>query len=92
MTNDLNIKFEKAFQEISELEESLAPDLMLKLYAYYKQGTNGDTFSFNSGPDVRNAFKFNAWMQLNGMPQEDAKKEYIKLAKKIVNSTKKTSS
>ncbi len=85
MAKDLDTKFDEAFQKISALEESIAPDLMLKLYAYYKQGTNGDTLSLNTGPDVRNAFKFNAWMQLNGMPQEDAKKEYIKLAKKILS-------
>lgn len=92
MAKDLDIKFKEIFQEISELQEGLAPDLMLKLYAYYKQGTKGDTYSFNTEPDVRNAFKFNAWMQLNGMTQEDAKKEYIKLAKKILISNKKASS
>lgn len=86
MSEDLNIKFEKAFDDISKLKQSLAPDLMLKLYAYYKQGTNGDTFSFNSEPDVRDAFKFNAWMQLNGMDQDEAKKEYIKLAKRILKT------
>lgn len=85
MAKDLDTKFDEAFNKISALEESIAPDLMLKLYAYYKQGTNGDTMSLNTGPDVRNAFKFNAWMQLNGMPQEEAKKEYIKLAKKILS-------
>ncbi|MDT7832858.1 acyl-CoA-binding protein [Flavobacteriaceae bacterium S356] len=85
MAKDLDIKFDEAFEKISALEESIAPDLMLKLYAYYKQGTSGDPLSLNTGPDVRNAFKFNAWMQLNGMTQEDAKKEYIKLAKKILS-------
>ncbi|MFY0603499.1 MAG: acyl-CoA-binding protein [Flavobacteriaceae bacterium] len=84
MSKELHIKFEKAFEDISKLEETLAPDLMLKLYAYYKQGTNGDNFLFNTEPDVRNAFKFNAWMQLNGMDQDEAKKEYVKLAKKIL--------
>lgn len=85
MAQDLNKKFDEAFEKISALEESIAPDLMLKLYAYYKQGTNGDTLSLNTGPDVRNAFKFNAWMQLNGMPQDEAKKQYIKLAKEILS-------
>lgn len=89
---ELDIQFEDAFQSISNLKKSLAPDVMLKLYAYYKQATNGDTFSYNTEPDVRNAFKFNAWMQLQGMAQEDAKKEYIKLAKTILDSPKKTRS
>jgi diazepam-binding inhibitor (GABA receptor modulating acyl-CoA-binding protein) len=33
---------------------------------------------------VRSAFKFNAWVQLNGMSAEDAKKNYIELANKIL--------
>ena len=36
--------------------------------------------------DVRDAFKFNAWTQLNGMTQENAKKQYIKLVKNILNN------
>lgn len=92
MAKDIDIRFAEVFKQISELEESLAPDLMLKLYAYYKQGTNGDTFSFNTEPDVRDAFKFNAWMQLNGMEKDHAKKEYIKLAESILESSNKTSS
>lgn len=83
MDTDLDKEFNEAFHRLSELKESLPPDVMLKLYAYYKQATSGDIFSFNSEPDVRNAFKFNAWTQLNGMSQEEAKQEYINLAKKI---------
>jgi len=83
MDTDLDKEFNEAFHRLSELKESLPPDVMLKLYAYYKQATSGDIFSFNSEPDVRNAFKFNAWTQLNGMSQEEAKQEYINLAKDI---------
>ena len=57
---------------------------MLKLYAYYKQALAGDNFSYDGKVDVRDAFKFNAWTQLNGMTQEDAKKQYIKLVKNIL--------
>ena len=66
------------------IEEVLAPDIMLKLYAFYKQAVIGDTFSYDGEVDVRDAFKFNAWTQLNGMTQEDAKKQYIKLVKNIL--------
>jgi len=80
---DLDKEYKAAFDKISKLKKAVAPDVMLKFYAYYKQANFGNKFSFNSGLDVRSAFKFNAWMQLNGMPVEDAKKEYIKLAKTI---------
>lgn len=65
------------------LKQAVAPDVMLKFYAYNKQANFGNKFSVNSELDVRSAFKFNAWMQLNGMSAEEAKKEYIKLAKTI---------
>ncbi|PQJ82452.1 acyl-CoA-binding protein [Polaribacter glomeratus] len=79
--SDLDIEYKAAFDKISKLKEAVAPDIMLKFYAYYKQANFGNKFSFNSGIDVRSAFKFNAWVQLNGMSAEKAKKEYIKLAK-----------
>jgi len=86
MSSNLDIEFEKAYQQLNELNESVAPDIMLKLYAYYKQATSGDLFSMNDESDVRNAFKFNAWTQLNGMAQEEAKQEYINLAKQILTT------
>ena len=44
MTVSLDLKFVKAYKDLSDLEESLAPDIMLKLYAYYKQAALGNTF------------------------------------------------
>ncbi|WP_298780526.1 acyl-CoA-binding protein [uncultured Polaribacter sp.] len=80
-SSELDKEFFKAFEKISKLKEAVAPDIMLKFYAYYKQANFGNNFSYNSRSDVRNAFKFNAWMQLRGMSATQAKKEYIKLAK-----------
>jgi diazepam-binding inhibitor (GABA receptor modulating acyl-CoA-binding protein) len=80
---DLDKEYKASFDKISKLKKAVAPDVMLKFYAYYKQANFGNKFSFNSGSDVRSAFKFNAWMQLNGMTADQAKKEYIKLAKTI---------
>ena len=89
MNTSLDKTFKESFNQISALDESLPADLMLKLYAYYKQAISGDILSFEGESDVRNAFKFNAWTQLNGMSQEEAKQEYINLAKTIL--TAKTS-
>lgn len=86
MASKLDIEFERAFKLLNESNESVAPDVMLKLYAYYKQATSGDIFSMNDESDVRNAFKFNAWTQLNGMSQDEAKQEYINLAKQILTT------
>ncbi|WGH76752.1 acyl-CoA-binding protein [Tenacibaculum tangerinum] len=82
--DDLDFKFKEAYKIASELEEKLPPDVMLRLYAYYKQAVKGDRFTFNDNSDIRNAFKFNAWMQLRGMEEHEAKKEYIKLVNSII--------
>ncbi|AZJ31141.1 acyl-CoA-binding protein [Tenacibaculum mesophilum] len=84
MKDDLDLKFKEAYQKASKLEEKLPPDVMLRLYAYYKQAVKGDRFTFNDNSDLRNAFKFNAWMQLRGMSEPEAKKEYIKLVNSII--------
>ncbi|MGJ8744750.1 acyl-CoA-binding protein [Polaribacter sp.] len=89
MENDLDIAFNEAFNKISALKKGVvAPDTMLLFYAFYKQANFGNKLALNSGSNVRNAFKFNAWIQLNGMSSEEAKQEYIKLAKTILETKK----
>lgn len=90
MESDLDKKYSDAFDKISTLRKAIAPDIMLKFYAYYKQASFGNHFSYNSNNNlnVRSAFKFNAWMQLNGMSSEQAKVEYIKLAETVLNNKK----
>ena len=81
MDSDLDIAFKEAFIEISKLKEAVAPDVMLKLYAYNKQANFGSSSPHYEKLDIRNAFKVNAWMQIKDMSSNDAKQEYIKLAK-----------
>ena len=78
----LHEEFEKAYAKASAMKTRLPQDTMLLFYAYYKQATAGDNFSFNANFDVRNAFKFNAWMQLKGISPEEAKRKYIELVNK----------
>ena len=81
---ELNAKFQKAYQVSSSMKEKLPPDIMLKLYAYYKQATKGNKYTKPSGDnEVRNAFKLNAWFQVNSMTEEEAKIRYIKLVEEI---------
>jgi diazepam-binding inhibitor (GABA receptor modulating acyl-CoA-binding protein) len=85
MVSNLDEQFKEAFQKASTTKQKLAPDVLLKLYAYYKQATRGDNFSFNAyDKDLKNAFKFNAWAQLKGMNEEEAKKNYIELVNSIL--------
>jgi diazepam-binding inhibitor (GABA receptor modulating acyl-CoA-binding protein) len=88
MDSDLDSAFREAFNEISKLKEAVAPDIMLKLYAYNKQANFGSNFPYYDELDVRNGFKINAWMQLKNMSSNLAKKEYIKLAKSLLKNKK----
>jgi diazepam-binding inhibitor (GABA receptor modulating acyl-CoA-binding protein) len=85
LTQDLDIRFNTAFEKISIIEKTIASDDLLKLYAFNKQAKIGDTFIHDPNKNgLINGFKFNAWNQLNGMSQEKAKKEYIKLANSLL--------
>tara|TARA_R110000822_G_scaffold7440_2_gene30398 strand:- start:2601 stop:2867 length:267 start_codon:yes stop_codon:yes gene_type:complete len=88
MNSDLDIAFREAFNEISKLKEAVAPDIMLKFYAFYKQANFGSNFPYDGELDVRNGFKINAWMQIKEMSSDQAKKEYIKLANEVLNNNK----
>jgi len=78
----LQKNFDMAYAKASAMATPLPQDVMLLFYAYYKQATSGDNFSFNANFDVRNAFKFNAWMQLKGITPDEAKLKYIELVNK----------
>ncbi len=83
----LQDRFDKAVRIATKMAP-LPPDVMLEFYAYFKQATKGDHFSFNANAedgDLRNSFKFNAWTQLRGISPKKAKKEYIKLVEKHTN-------
>lgn len=88
MQEDTTLKqrFNRAVKIALDMK-ALPPDVMLEFYAYYKQATKGDNFSFNANiqSDVRNTFKFNAWMQLRGISPEQAQEEYIKLVEKYTH-------
>lgn len=83
--SELDKDFEEAFEKASNMTQPLAPDVMLKLYAYYKHATlNNSRFKQSGSNDLRNAFKTNALMQVSQISQDDAKKEYIKLVNEIL--------
>ena len=63
MDYDLDIAFREAFNEISKLKEAIAPDIMLKFYAYNKQANFGSDFPYYDQLDVRNGFKINAFIR-----------------------------
>ena len=81
---ELDRKFKKAFEVASAMTEKLPSDVMLRFYAYYKHATSKDTIVSPSGEDsVRNAFKLNAWFQINTITVDEAKEKYIALVEEF---------
>ena len=87
MNKDINKEFEQAYETASKTDLKLPPDVMLQFYAFYKQATRGNNYEESSGEvKLRNAFKLNAWVQLNHLSGDEAKQEYIKLVNKHLKS------
>lgn len=78
--SDLTALFTKAAEDVQNLSESPDNDVLLKLYAFYKQGMNGDVSGKRPGftSPVKRA-KFDAWAELKGKSQDEAKQSYIDL-------------
>ncbi|TAH47160.1 MAG: acyl-CoA-binding protein [Gammaproteobacteria bacterium] len=80
----LQASFEKAAEDIKKLSERPDNDTLLKLYALYKQGADGDV----SGPkpgffDFVGTAKYEAWSKLKGTGKEEAMQKYIDLVAKL---------
>ena len=80
----LQASFEKAAEDIKKLSERPDNETLLKLYALYKQGADGDV----SGPkpgffDFVGTAKYEAWSKLKGTGKEDAMQKYIDLVAKL---------
>lgn len=83
-SGDLKQQFEQAATQIQALPERPDNDTLLRLYALYKQGSEGDV----SGPkpgffDFVGTAKYEAWAKLSGTAQDDAMKKYVDLVKKL---------
>ncbi|MDG2518698.1 MULTISPECIES: acyl-CoA-binding protein [Lysobacter] len=81
---DLQSAFEQAAKDVQSLPERPDNDTLLRLYALYKQGSEGDV----SGPkpgffDFVGTAKYEAWAKLKGTSSDDAKQKYIDLVKKL---------
>lgn len=82
---EIDREFQKAYEKASKTSQKFPPDLMLKLYAYYKQATEHTQIYIPSGEnDIKNAFKLNALLQVKGMSTHEAKEAYIKLVEENI--------
>lgn len=88
MTNEaLDLEFQEAFKKASNMTQPLPQDVMLRLYAFFKQATFGmSNYNRNDNSDLRNAFKTNAWIQISHLSRTQAKKKYIETVNDLLKN------
>ena len=81
----LENEFEESSKKVHSLKSRPSNDDLLKLYSLYKQGKFGDNNEKKPGMlDIKGRKKHEAWNNLKGMEQEEAKKEYISFVKQLI--------
>lgn len=82
--SDLQSRFEQASVAVKALTERPDNDTLLRLYALYKQGVEGDVSGERPGFfDFVAAAKHEAWEKLQGTDPEEAKQQYIELVERL---------
>ena len=82
--SDLKKQFETAAAEVLKAKRDPGNDLKLRLYAHYKQATEGDVSGEKPGfTDFVNRAKYEAWAKLKGTSPDDAMRGYIKLVERV---------
>lgn len=84
MSDDLTARFEQASQDVTQLSEAPDNAAKLKLYALYKQATAGDCTGSRPGMmDFVGRAKYDAWKELEGNSQDEAKEKYIAFVEEL---------
>ena len=80
--SDLKQRFAEAQVRIKPVT-GLGNDVMLDMYALYKQATSGDVSGARPGMlDLRGRAKYDAWAKVKGTSTDDAMTKYIALVAK----------
>jgi acyl-CoA-binding protein len=77
-------QFTQALADSKTLPERPDNMTLLKMYALYKQGSNGDVTGERPGmTDFVGRAKFDAWAELKGTAKESAMQEYVDLVNEL---------
>ena len=80
----LDDEFKSATERVTKLTKRPPNDIMLQLYALYKQANEGDVTGERPGfADFEGRAKFDSWNKLQGKSLEDAKHEYVALVEQL---------
>lgn len=77
-------KFDKAVAESKQLPERPDNATLLKIYALFKQATEGDATGKRPGfTDLVGRAKWDAWKAVEGKSADDSMKEYVELIESL---------
>ncbi|BBB31713.1 conserved hypothetical protein [Thermotomaculum hydrothermale] len=82
---ELKKQFEEAKKKVFNLKQKPDNDTLLKLYALYKQATEGDISG--EKPSIwamKEYAKFEAWEKLKGISKKEAMQKYISLVEETI--------
>ena len=83
--SELKKKFDAAAKDVLKAKKDPGNDLKLRLYAHYKQATEGDVTGEKPGfTDFAGRAKYDAWAKLKGTPAEKAMEGYVKLVERVM--------
>jgi acyl-CoA-binding protein len=76
----LSAEFDQAQLDVKQLDQRPANDVLLRLYALNKLGTQGDAHGKRPGVfDLVGRAKYDACKALAGTSQEEAQRQYVAL-------------
>jgi acyl-CoA-binding protein len=82
--SDVNAQFAQAQQEVQQLTERPGNLTLLRLYALFKQATEGDVHGDKPGfTDIVGKYKYDAWAALQGTAEDTAKSQYVELVESL---------
>ncbi|MEC5405719.1 acyl-CoA-binding protein [Paraburkholderia sp. MPAMCS5] len=82
--SDLNTQFTQAQEDVRQLPERPGNLTLLRLYALFKQASEGDVHGEKPGfTDIVGKYKYDAWAALQGTAQEAAKQQYVDLVESL---------
>lgn len=82
--SDLKARFEKAVAESKSLPARPDNQTLLKIYALFKQATDGDNAGKRPGfTDIVGRAKYDAWKGLEGTSNDQAMQNYIDLIESL---------
>lgn len=82
--SDLQARFDQAQQDVQQLPERPGNMTLLRLYALFKQGSEGDIQGDRPGmTDFVGRYKYDAWEALRGTSKDEAMQKYIDLVESL---------